>query len=161
MLIARFESCFDEGLLKEIELLIHDKVPAVRYQIANYLTTLYKTAPDLMWKIIQKLSNEEQNSGVLQGLLAHTIGRIYGEFGDRAADITKIIFDRLTEGPGASKVRELCVSIFTDCYIWQDQEMSFKIISQLVIKPLEFFKEIDQIILRIGNLLTYGPLSPL
>ena len=56
MQLTHHPSCLDENLLNAIERLSRDDVPAVRYQIATYLLSLYQTAPNLMWDIIECMS---------------------------------------------------------------------------------------------------------
>src|SRR5262249_30694280 len=116
--IARYPSCVDDAVLNAIEGLSHDAVPAVRYQVASHLVALYRTAPDLMWNILEHLCVTESSRGVLQGLLAHALNRLAAPHADRVANLVRVIFHRIIDGTGAREVRESCVSIFTALYLW-------------------------------------------
>ncbi|MEW6107439.1 MAG: hypothetical protein AB1563_13965, partial [Bacillota bacterium] len=110
--LARHPGCASAEVLEAIERLSTDPVPAVRFQIASHLTALYHTVPELMWGIIERLCREEKSCGVLAGLLNGTLGRFASAQLDRVAGLTKEVFERVSEAPGASKIREQCIHIF-------------------------------------------------
>lgn len=156
--LARLEACADETILDCVERLSHDDVPAVRFQIATHLNALYKTAPDLMWRIAERMSDEEKSRGVLLGLLAGPMERLAGPHADRVAELVKTIFDRVTEGSGAQDVRRICISIFAQLYVWRDQPLSHEVVFEIASNPSKFTDEAHRIIFR--DLLTLGPVDP-
>ena len=122
--IAQHLNCTTPDVLEAVERLSNDSVPAVRYQIVSGLDFLYRPAPELMWRIIERMSKQEQSRGVLQGLLSGTLSRLAGIESERVATFTKIIFNRIHEGAGAEEVRKFCVGIFSKLYIWKDHNQS-------------------------------------
>lgn len=159
MFVAKIPSCVNDNVFNAIERLSRDPVPAVRYHVVNYLTTLYQTQPELMWRIVDRFSREEQSRGVLQGLIAYSLNRLSGVYGDRVADITKIIFDRVTGDGPDKKVRGLCSALFTGLYLWQEQKLSFETLVQFAKSPLDFLEEAQQIITTIDGLITHGSVA--
>jgi hypothetical protein len=115
--LARLSDCGDNVVLEAINRLSHDLVPAVRFQIATMISGLYRTYRELMWKIIEGMSSEEESRGVLQGLISGSLSQLRGVEPDRVARLTKNIFDRIKEGPGAKQVQEFSVGILTDLYV--------------------------------------------
>ena len=112
-MLARHTTCATPEVLQAIEHLSIDPVPAVRYQIAIHLNVLYWTAPEFMWRIIERLCHEESSHGVLQGLLSGPLRRLAGAHLEQVASLVKETFDRVQGGEGANEVRELCIEIFT------------------------------------------------
>lgn len=114
---ARRFDCGDNVVLEAIKRLSHDPVPAVRFQIATMISCLYRPYREQMWKIIENMSSEEQSRGVLQGLLSGSLSQLRVVEPDRIASLTKNIFDRIKEGPGAKQVQNFSVGILTDLYV--------------------------------------------
>ena len=114
---ARRFDCGDNVVLEAIKRLSHDPVPAVRFQIATMISGLYRTYREQMWKIIENMSSKEKSRGVLQGLLSGSLSQLRGVEPDRIACLTKNIFDRIKEGPGAKQVQDFSVGILTDLYV--------------------------------------------
>jgi hypothetical protein len=100
--LARHANCLDEDVLKVIERLSCDPVPAVRYQVACSILAMYQTAPELMWSIVTYMSCEETSRGVLQGLLP-SLSCLGGTHGERVAELTKVVFSRIIDGSGAGE----------------------------------------------------------
>lgn len=159
MQLTHHPPCLDENLLNAIERLSRDDVPAVRYQIAAYLLNLYQTAPNLMWDIIECMSREDQSRGVLQGLLGYSLSRLAGSHADRVAHLTKIIFDRITDGKGASKVRDFCNSIFTGLHLWQNHPLSKEVVYKIASNPEQVSAEAREVVVDLRDYLTIGSIE--
>jgi|GEM_PF-449171 len=161
LIILAHNPCFAiPGVLNVIEKLSNDAVPAVRYQIARNLNTLYHTATDLMWRIIERFTDQESNRGVLLGLLNGPLQKRATADPDRVAALAKTIFERIREGPGASAVREFCIAIFTGLYIWHDQILSKEITTEIASNPATYPRESRHLLIQIRNPLTNGPIHP-
>jgi len=160
IVLARNPSCATPDVLKAIGHLSRDPVLAVRFQIARCLNALYSSAPDQMWKIIERMCREETSRGVLQGLLSGPLARLSGTDPDHVSTLTKTIFDRVREGPGAKKVRELCTGIFTDLYVWRDQAVSRNVVLEIVSDPAAYPDEAYHVLARLREPITYGPTDP-
>ncbi|WP_185747572.1 AAA family ATPase [Thermus tengchongensis] len=147
-------------VLEAIQRLSEDPVPAVRFQIAKSLNALYQTAPEFMWRIIERMCREEPSRGVLQGLLTGPLGGLAGAEPDRVAALTKTIFDRVREGPGAKTVREFCVGLFTGLYIWRGQDLSGQVVLEIASHPDAYPDEVHHVLIHLREPVTHGPTSP-
>jgi hypothetical protein len=160
IILASHQDCATPYVLKAIEALSDDPVPAVRYQIAARLNALYRTAHELMWSIIERLARKEASRGVLQGLLVGPLGRLVGAEPDRVANVTKAIFERISAGPGANRVREFCMSILAGLYIWRDHPLSRDVVHEIVSNPAGYPAEAGHVLRQLRNTLTHGPTDP-
>jgi hypothetical protein len=159
-LIAWNPDCADETVLDSISRLSRDSVPAVRFQVAMRLQALHQTAPELMWSITERLCLEEPSRGVLQGLLNRTLPSLVGLNSDRAARLTKTIFDRVTTGAGAKQVREMCVPIFVRLHVWHDNPLSQEVVSEIADDPASYADVAGRVAFNLRSLLRYGPVEP-
>lgn len=160
ILLARHPSCASPEVLEEIARLISDPVPAVRYQVISCLNALYRTAPDLMWRSVERLSKQEESRGVLRGLLSGTLGRLAGADPDRAVTLTKNIYDRVNDGPGSSEVRGLCIDMFTSLYIWRNETACGQIVLTIIQDPAAKRDDVLHVVGHLRQPLTYGPVHP-
>jgi len=160
IVLARHADLATSDVLDAVERLSADPVPAVRFHIANRLNVLYRTAPELMWRIIERMCREEQSRGVLQGLITGPLHRLAGAHPERITRLTKQIFDRVTQGAGAKEVREFCMDIFTELYIWRNNPTCREIIFGIVADPVTNADEADHILQHLRKPLTYGPVDP-
>jgi DNA replication protein DnaC len=155
--LARNPNCCTSEVMEALERLSNDPVPSVRFQIASGLNTLYKTAPELMWRLIERISRGEPSRGVLQGLLSGPLQRLAGPNPDRIANLTRMIFNHVREGPGAKRVREVCVGIFAGLYIWRNQTQCGEVILNIAANPTAFPDDAPHVLSHLREPLTYGP----
>jgi len=160
IVLARQSTCAIANVCEAIERLSNDPVPAVRFQIASRLNSIYQTANDLMWRIIERMCKEEPSRGVLQGLLSGPLNRLAGAEPDRVAGLTKVVFERILEGPGARKVRDLCMGIFVGLYIWRNNPHCRDIVLNIVNHPGVNPDETNHLISHLREPLTHGPTDP-
>jgi hypothetical protein len=160
MVLARHATWATAEVLQAIEHLSVDPVPAVRYQIAIRLNTLYRMAHELMWRVVERLSREEPSRGVLQGLLNGPLARLAGAHPDRVVNLTKAVYDRIRQGPGAKEVRKLCIDIFTLLSIWRDHAMCHEIIDGIIANPVANPDEAQDVLRHFRTSLTHGPVDP-
>lgn len=159
--IARKNICANLEVLSAIHRLVTDPVPAVRYQIATRLYTLYDTQQQTsMWQIIEQICEREVSRGVLHGLLNGPLNRLAGVDPDRVAGLTKIIFDRVQTGKGAESVRDSCMSIFVGLYIWRDTKLCAEIAMEVASSPSVNLKEAGKLLSHLREPLTHGPIDP-
>jgi hypothetical protein len=157
--LARHGSCTDSALLETIECLSRDEMPAVRYQVAGRLTSLYETAPELMWTLTERISQEEKSRGVLQGLLHGTLQPLAGHHPDRVTDCVRFIFERVRDGAGADEVRNGCASIFLGLHLWQNHPVCAQILDTIAADPAGYSVEAHQIALDVRKWLNVGPVE--
>jgi len=154
--LAVEQTCGTPEVLSAVERLSQDPVPSVRYQIARRINALYYSAHDVMWRIIERFSREEENRGVLQGLLIGTMSHLVRPHLDEIVRLIRIIFDRVQDGPGAREVRERCVHYFTDMYVWRGHPTCRDIVFSAVNSPARSFNEVHWANSRLRDPVTYG-----
>jgi hypothetical protein len=157
IVLARHPTCAGPHVLEAIERLSKDHVPAVRFQVAAHIIALYRTGPELMRKIIENMCREEPSRGVLLGLLGGALGLLAGTEPVRIAGLTKTIFDRVIDGPGADEVRGLCVDIFSDLCIWRGHILCDEIARQIASNPATYPNEANRVLMKLRKPLTHGP----
>jgi hypothetical protein len=157
--LARHATCVDPALLEAIRRLTSDQVPAVRFQVAINLSSLYYTAPELMWELIEQMSREDDSRGVLQGLLGGSLDDLAPYQPDRATDCVRSIFERVRDGNGATEVRQRCASIVVGLYLWQNHPVCGEIINKIADDPASYNTEANQIVFDIRNWLNIGPIE--
>lgn len=156
-LLARSATCLDPTVVEAIQRLASDPVPAVRLQVADHLLMLYHTAPDLMWQLIESFVATESSNGVLQLFLTQTLARLAGPHRDRVEGLTKQIFDRVQQGPGADRVREHCVMIFTSLYLWGDRPQAGSVLKSIASDPVAHSDIASHLAWQMRGFLTRGP----
>jgi hypothetical protein len=156
-LLASKQSCVDDDLLAAIKrLALHDSVPAVRFQVVIRLNTLYHTAPDLMWELLETVSRDEQRRGILQFLLNGPLRILAPYHPDRITELTTNIFERTSVGAGAKEVRKRSAAIFLGLYLWQGQAECERIIKRITEDPVQFSDEIHEIVFDLRSWLNLG-----
>lgn len=164
--LAGYEHCATPDVLATVERLSLDAVPAVRFQVAREVLSLARSAPELMWMLIERWIREEKSNGVLQGLLiGEVLLRLGWQYPDRVALLTMALFDRVNDGDGADVVREGCISVFTALYLRHDQPLAREILFALTEHPDRFFDESRYLLLHLKGAIDLGiataTLSPL
>jgi hypothetical protein len=160
IILAGTPNCATPEVVEALERLSNDPVPAIRFQIATRLNALYRATPELMWRITERMCREEQSRGVLQGLLSGPLQRLAGAERDRVADLTRAIFGRVREGPGARHVREFCVGIFGGLYVWRDHAQCREVILEIATNPAVYPDEASHLLALLREPLTHGPAHP-
>jgi hypothetical protein len=160
MSLARHAVCVDEELLKAIERLSRDTVPAVRFVVSSNLLSLYESAPEVMWRLIERVCYEEPRRGVLRGILNPPLRRLAGKYADRVVSLVRTIFMRVREGSGAAEVRKRCASILNSLYLWQNNSVAYDLITGIANNPADNVPEAYQILLDLRSILNLGPVNP-
>lgn len=153
--LTRRDTCITRPVMEAIIQLSLDEIPAARFHIFSGLGNLYHILPDLMWGMLEYAAFNEENRGVLQGIL-HTLGWLAGSYPDRITDLIKTIYGRVNGGDGANEVRNTCVAICARLYLYQDHPASGEMIFSIVAKPAEFHDENWKIMAAARDVLMLG-----
>lgn len=159
VVLSRNPSFAEPSLFERIELLTKDPVPAVRFQVASRLNALYKTNAPLMWELLQQLSEHEMSRGVLQGVLGGPFQRLISGHDERVVALVQVIFGRVIDGSGAKEVREYCVRLMTDAYIWRNQTKSKQVVLSIAADPKTHRSEASHLLASLRQPLTHGELD--
>jgi hypothetical protein len=160
VVLARQSAGTEHEVPEAVERLSKDPVPAVRFQIATHLNTLYRTAPELMWQIIERMARDEPSRGVLQGLLSGPFNRLAAVEWERIATYTAAIYDRVREGHGAKQVREFCLGHFAGLYIWRDHGPSRQVVLDIATNPAANPDDALHLLAHLRAPVTHGPAEP-
>jgi hypothetical protein len=142
-------------VVDKIRQLSLDRVAAVRFQVCQKLTLIYKSQPGLFWEILERAATAEENRGVLQGLM-DVVTRVAGSHSERIANLTRAVFDRVQSGPGANSVRKACISVFAGLFLWQDNAISKAILEDLMEDPTANSHELANVVWNTGRCLRIG-----
>lgn len=121
--IASHPSCADRTLVDAIECLAEDPDPGVRLGVAAGANALAATAPDAMWRVLERFCRTEDRSGLLHFAVGCSLRRVARLAPARAATLAKTAFDRAT-AEGAEFVRRDCIGLFVDLYLQLDESVS-------------------------------------
>lgn len=160
MRLAEKASCVSEELLVVVERLAGDPTPPVRFMIARSLTGLYHTAPALMWKLLDKFSQSENNRGVLFCLVADSLSQLASYHPDRIVPLVRQIFDRVRGDVQFTEARQRCANIFAGLYIWHNQPVCKETVQMIANDPAEFSIEAHHIAFDLRAHLNLGSIEP-
>jgi hypothetical protein len=113
-----------------------------------------------MWEIIERMCRQESSRQVLHALLSTTLVRLAGSNPDRVVELTKSIYDRVTNGLGVEGVRAACVNIFVGLYLWQDVSSCREITLRIASSPLDNIKAAHNLLPHLRDPLAHGPTDP-
>src|SRR5207247_2147770 len=133
-----------------------DPVPAVRFQVAVRLRTLYGHSQTLSWQLIETMASVDESRGVLRGLLESTVRPLTFANPAKVATIVIDILERIATWPNAGKVRNDCVSVLIDLFIWGKDERATKIMLSLADDPLPRLEQAKHLAGMFREILTGG-----
>ena len=84
----------DEDVLSAIEKLVHDKVPSVRFLITTELWRISEKAPELFWRLVLHIAENETNRVVLQSL-CNTLGYIVAKEEVKTVEVLNKLITRV------------------------------------------------------------------
>jgi len=154
--LAQHASCATPAVLDAVERLSRDPVAVVRFQVAIRLVHLYRTNQARMWNIIYAIGTDDQSTGVLSGLLQHTVGQISGAHPQQVAEFIRTLLTRRITGPGADGVRNAAVGILCGLHVWQAHPLSGELLDTFIADPTPNAELLSQLELNLRDLLSYG-----
>ncbi len=133
--------------------LVGDPEDEIRFEFMNRLMFLFKTAPDLMWELLERLAGEEQKGSVLR-VGVSSMQRIAGVDAARIATLAEKIFVRLPADDGETEDARLgCSDIFAGLAIHQNDARSFKMLDVMIGEPTTYGRELRHIIFGLSGFL--------
>ncbi len=148
----------DDNALASLELLSNDDVASVRYRVLIVLGALAKRAPQVTWRIAERIVIEEPINGVLAGFVRGTLDAL------RALNVARVsrwlgcLLNRVVEGPGAPKVRELAYQLLTNIYLNEADACASALVLECTSRPES--KDADALVHHIRLALAWGPTEP-
>ncbi|MHB8386397.1 NACHT domain-containing protein [Metallibacterium sp.] len=158
--LARSAPYATQAVRDAIATLAKDPVPAVRYQVACALNTISRTAPELMWGIIEDMCRAESSRSVLQGLVAGPIQNLAPSSVERVVGLLLIILDRVKDGPGAGTVRNFCIGLISGLHIWRNAARCEAVVYSIAEHPLSNIDAASTLVRNFREASTEGPVEP-
>jgi hypothetical protein len=159
--LASHETGARPEILAAIEELSRDADAAVRYHVARRLHLLRQSAPDLMWLVANRIADEDTSTAVVAALVSDLPRIALGAY-DRVEPIVRQVFaGALDERPGTEKLREMCIEVMTDLFVWRGDETARTFLEEKAIAHIsERTRDSSHIVHRIREALTYGQAEP-
>ena len=155
--LARFKDGVSEEVLMKIEeLVFNDPAPSVRYHIAIRINSLSQAAPELMWRILDKICAEEKSHSILDWLTKGCLRNLTYHYPDKSFNLTKKVYERFSQIAEASEIRKNCTFIFLLTNFRFKNAESRGMLEQFVNQPSDFIDEVLQIIMSCGESLNIG-----
>lgn len=150
MSLARINAALAEELRPTILKLSDDPDDEIRHELMNRLLFLFKTAPTLMWQLLDRLAENETKGSVLRVGVA-SMQRIAGIDAARISALAEEVFLRL---PAADKDTEEarlgCSDIFVGLAVHHEDATSLKMLDRMIAAPADHGREFAHIIFALG-----------
>jgi hypothetical protein len=129
------KKCFTPEVLENARRVIHDPVPAVRYQVVTRLLPLHDADLPALWSILLSLAQTEKSTGVLSSALVAVINPMSGRYKSEVVGLlnTIMVRDDLPEDGGDAV--KWCYRIATGLYLWQDDASAYALIQPVLQGP--------------------------
>jgi hypothetical protein len=95
-----------------------------------------------MWKLIDRFADNENNYGVLQGLLGKPFQTLARSCPDRIAAIASNIFAKVRDKSGAKPVKQACVRNFLQLYLLYNNNHAQAAIETIITEPKKYAPEL-------------------
>jgi hypothetical protein len=126
--------------------LADDPEDEIRFEFMNRLLFLFRTGPDLMWELLERLADREQKRKVLRVGVGSMQRIAYLDAG-RIANLAEKIFLKLpAEDDDTEEARVGCGDIFAGLAIHQKEATSLKILDRMIAAPIDYHRELRHII---------------
>ena len=123
-----------------------DEVPAVRYQVARYLTSLYKRdLKNSFWQTLKAMMEVESTSGVMLALL-HSLQAVAGLEPERTMEAVEELVVRGLPSTERSETRQALVNIPVGLYAVQGFERAKAALQHFAENPAKYRGEISDAI---------------
>jgi hypothetical protein len=133
--------------------LARDPEDEIRFEFMNRLMFLFKTAPDLMRELLERLAGEEQKANVLR-VGVSSMQRIAWFDAARIATLAEKIFVRLpADDEDTEDARLGCSDIFAGLAVHQNDARSLKMLDVMIGAPTTFGRELRHIIFGVSGFL--------
>lgn len=120
-----------------------DEVPAVRYQVARYLTSLYKRElKDEFWQALTAMIEAETTSGVMIALL-NSLQAVSGLEPEKTLDIVEAVIVRGLPSTDRSETRQALIGIPVGLYAVQGLERARAVLLRFARDPGRYHSEIS------------------
>jgi hypothetical protein len=156
MRLAAAPDTVDDEILTDIERLARDRVPAVRYQVLSHATFLYRTAPALMWKLIEECCTSEPRAGILSHFCFNVLLRLPEQDYGQLEPLGRRLYRRVRHGLENSEVRRACANFYLRSALWHDDRRGTRYVGVFARRPFAFPVESNTLIDLCRGLLRFN-----
>lgn len=125
----------DQELLKAIRQLTNDKVPSVRYLVANELFLISKNATTEFWELVEDIIENEDNQLVLQSL-CHSFDYLVSIEEKKTIDMLKKLINRISLADQNSYLYETTVPLIVWLALVHENEWAVKTYREVINRPV-------------------------
>ena len=153
-----FPQALDEVLPVIEKLLTADPAPEVRYQVSSRLHLFLDVRPGWVWAQARRLVDQEQNRGVIIGLLSQPMVYLASRNVDGCIDLVLRLRERFSSdaSDGAQQCNELTLTILADLYFHRNNPRARAAVYGLFEDPAVNGRAIKLVISRHRDSLTAG-----
>ena len=119
MRLAADPATLDAEVLADVTRLSEDPVPAVRFQVLSHCGWLYRTAPDLMWKLIGRACESEPRTAVLTFFCEGVVLRLPLDDYQRLEPLVRKLYRRCRKNGTIRSIRRSCATFYTRGALWR------------------------------------------
>jgi hypothetical protein len=132
----------DKEIVDAFIQLATDEVPAVRFQVAHFLPSLYKQGQkDVFWFTLNEMLRREKTHGVMLGLL-QSLGRVCGEEPEKALDAVELVLDHGLPSTDRSEASRALIEIPLVLYVVRDIERARMVLRRFESDFVRFSREL-------------------
>jgi hypothetical protein len=156
MLLASRPNSVDPEVLSAIERLANDEVAAVRFQVLTYAGWLYKTAPDLLWRLIERGSRVEPRLGILTSFADNVLLRLPDDSAGRLRGELWRLYRRVRRRTRAKSIRGSAAIFCLRAALWRQDPLAESCLAHLAAGPWQFSDETNAVVHACRELLRHN-----
>jgi hypothetical protein len=157
VLLASRRDCDLDQLLTAIERLRDDPATVVRYHLARAIRILSNSEPDMMWTVIDALSDDVSTS--VREALVSSLHHLLRFDMERSFGTVRAIYAAIETAPGSTRLRDACVRVVTDVYIWEGDQDARAILDDIVESLPATSDAASNIDFQLRAITTVGPVD--
>lgn len=143
----------DEEIVSAFTRASEDPVPAVRFQVARFLTSLYKQSlKERYWATLRGMIDGESTNGVMLGLL-ESLQAVAGIEPEKTMDAIQQIADHGLPATDRSETRQVLIGIPVGLYAVQGNERAKAFLLRVAASPELYASEISSAIFTASHYL--------
>lgn len=157
MRLAGRPTCLGSDLVDIIDRLSHDENPHVRAAVAKHLVGLYSIAPELMWKLVNRLAEDTEVDPLWD--LTTSLFSLTAYHSDQVATLTEAIYHRTKGYSHMDPVRSNSTDIFLRLYLHFNNSVARQVLFGMGDAPEPAPQDIRHLAFQLRDVLTGGPVT--
>jgi hypothetical protein len=156
--LATGSGCTDTTIIQQLDTLVRDPSPRVRFPIARYATWVRNTQPAKMWEWLEILSEDE--SITVREACVWALNDLANLDAPRALTLIDKILESIPKDREARvKLAKSAVQVLTGWYVWKNEPAARAAIARITSNVAAHANQAGHIPFAIRDLLTYGAME--